>query len=228
MLFRSECGKSDYYAFSDQDDVWMPNKLLKSIEKMKKDEDNVPKLAYCNMARCDEERHIYDEQVNILKPNQLSKKIVLTQTYNYGAATVINNEARDLICRCWPDVDDLPHDLWAGLIVYWFGKIYYVDDKLYYWIRYDTSVTGEGTKNNGIKYRIKKTFNKKSYVNVTKYLLENYIDVLEKNDRYFLYKVVNYKSNLKYRLNLLMDNEFKRISFMGTCVLKLGILFGWY
>lgn len=223
-----ECGKSDYYAFSDQDDVWMPNKLLKSIEKMKKDEDNVPKLAYCNMARCDEERHIYDEQVNILKPNQLSKKIVLTQTYNYGAATVINNEARDLICRCWPDVDDLPHDLWAGLIVYWFGKIYYVDDKLYYWIRYDTSVTGEGTKNNGIKYRIKKTFNKKSYVNVTKYLLENYIDVLEKNDRYFLYKVVNYKSNLKYRLNLLMDNEFKRISFMGTCVLKLGILFGWY
>lgn len=223
-----ECEQSDYYAFSDQDDIWFPDKLIKCIKKMKDNEVNLPKLSYCDMMRCDENKNAYKEQVRILKPQELSKKVVLTQTYNYGAATVFNNKARELICRCWPEIDDLPHDLWAGLIVYWFGRVYYVDEKLYYWIRYDTSVTGEGTKNNGIRYRIKKTINKKSYINVSRYLLEYYNDLLGDTEKNFLNKVVDYKKNIKYRFDILNDREFKRTSFMGTCALKIGILFGWY
>lgn len=226
-LALSACKDADYYAFADQDDVWKPNKLISCINVMN-ESSNIPQLAYCKMQRSDVDLNRLDEQVEILKPEQLTKKITLIKTYNYGAATVINNSAKELVCRLWPDVNDLPHDMWIGTICYWFGKVYYVDDELYYWIRYDTSVTGEGTKKTGIKYRIKKTLQKQSYPNICESILEGYNDLLETDDRIFLNKVKNYKFNLKDKIFLLFDMSFKRLNLLGTVSLKIGILLNWY
>ena len=143
------------------------------------DADEVPQLAYCKMQRSDVQLNRLDEQVKVLKPEQLTKKLTLIKTYNYGAATVINKSAKMLVCRVWPEVDDLPHDMWVGTLCHWFGKVYYVDEELYYWIRYDTSVTGEGTKGTATQYRLKKTLQKKSYPNISTAMLEYYSDLLQ-------------------------------------------------
>lgn len=227
---------ADYYAFSDQDDVWKPEKLsycIAAAEKIRISQpeaaqNSTPILSYCDMCRSDEELHTLEEQVQVLKPYQLSKKLTLTQTYCYGAATVFNRAARNLICRCWPTVDDFPHDMWAGMLCYWFGKVCFVDERLYYWIRYGSSVTGEGTKSSGIRYRIQKSLNKKSYPNVSKFLLEYYGDLLDEEDEKFLHMVYDYKKNPKHKRTLLLDKNFRRASKAGTLTLKLGILFNWF
>ncbi len=221
------CGDADYYAFSDQDDVWEKDKLLKCIAPMEKDKEVGSKLSYCKMNRCSPDLQRLSEQVNVLPPKRLSKKLVLTQTYNYGAATVINKEARNLVCRCWPEIDNLPHDLWVGLICYWFGKIYYVDEELYYWIRYQTSVTGAGTKWSGMRYRVKESLQGKSYPNVSQYLLSEYEDLLTKKDRVFLEMLSSYKRNIITRLKLFFDKDFRRDTLKGTAILKTGVLLGW-
>lgn len=221
-------GDVDYYAFSDQDDIWKSDKLIKTIKPMEKDSYIGPKLAYCKMQRSDKLLRRLDEQIEVLTPSQLTKKIVLTKTFNYGAATVINKEAKNLVCRCWPEVDDLPHDMWAGLLCYWFGKVYYIDEELYYWIRYDTSVTGEGTKKSGRAYRIKKCLSGKSYPNVAKELLSYYQELLTKEDIVFLQRICNYKKNFKDWIALLFDLKFRRDSTIGTVILKLGIFLKWY
>jgi len=223
----SMCREADYYAFADQDDVWKPNKLIHCIDAMQ-EVDGVPQLAYCKMQRSDVKLNRLDEQVEILKPEQLTKKLTLIKTYNYGAATVINKSAKELVCRMWPEVDDLPHDMWVGTLCYWFGKVYYVDEELYYWIRYDTSVTGEGTKGTAIRYRLKKTMQKKSYPNISTVMLEGYNDLLKSEDRAFLKKASDYKVVWKDKVNLLCDPTFKRLTFSGTLALKLGILLNWY
>lgn len=223
----SSCGDADYYAFADQDDVWKPNKLIRCIEAMQ-ESDYVPQLSYCKMQRSDFHLNRLDDQVDVLKPGQLTKKLTLVKTYNYGAATVINKSAKDLVCRMWPEVDDLPHDMWVGTLCFWFGKVYYVDEELYYWIRYDTSVTGEGTKATAIKYRIKKTVQGKSYPNISNAILENYGDFLNEKDKAFLKKTSDYKSVLKDKIYLLLDPTFRRLTISGTLALKLGILFNWY
>lgn len=222
-------GDADYYAFADQDDVWKPNKLIRCIEPMEMlEEKELPQLTYCKMQRSDFRLNRLDEQVEILKPEQLTKKLTLIKTYNYGAATVINRSAKKLVCRIWPEVDDLPHDMWMGTLCYWFGKVYYVDEELYYWIRYDTSVTGEGTKKTAIQYRLKKTLQKKSYPNISRAILENYDDLLQAEDRSFLKKINDYKTVFKDKMLLLLDPTFKRVTFSGTFALKLGILLNWY
>ena len=217
---------SDYYAFSDQDDVWKSDKLIKCISAMNA-LDSIPQLSYCKMQRSDENLSRLREQVHILTPDQLSKKLTLIKTYNYGAATVINKSAKDLVCRVWPRTQELPHDMWIGIVCYWFGKIYYIDEELYYWIRYNTSVTGEGTKKSGINYRIKQSFNKKSYPNVCEELLNYYSDILMETDKEFLLRVKHYKTRLTDKIKLLFDISFVRPSFLGTIVLKIGILMNW-
>ena len=223
-----ESENADYYAFSDQDDVWLPNKLIKSISMMDKERMSIPQLSYCKMVRSDEVLRPLKEQVSIIPNNQLTKKLTLTKTFSYGAAIVINGAAKDLICRCWPDVSDLPHDLWAGMLCFWFGRVHYIDENLYYWIRYDSSVTGAGTKKSGRIYRIKQALKGKSYVNVAPDLIQNYNDLLTREDLKFLNKIVNYKSNLFDRISLLLDKEFRRDSTLGTIMLKVGVALGWY
>lgn len=223
----SMCGDADYYAFADQDDVWKPNKLIQCINTMH-EEDQIPQLAYCKMQRSDVKLNRLNEQVEILKPEQLTKKLTLIKTYNYGAATVINKSAKELVCRVWPDADDLPHDMWVGTLCQWFGKVYYVDEELYYWIRYNTSVTGEGTKGTAIKYRLKKTLQKKSYPNISTAILEFYSDLLQPDDQVFLKKINDYKTVFKDKIALLFDPTFKRLTFSGTLALKIGILLNWY
>lgn len=223
----SLCGDADYYAFADQDDVWKPNKLIRCINAMQ-EATRIPQLAYCKMQRSDIQLNRLEEQVEVLKPEQLTKKLTLIKTYNYGAATVINKSAKDLVCRMWPEVDDLPHDMWVGTLCYWFGKVYYIDEELYYWIRYDTSVTGEGTKGTAIQYRLKKTLQKKSYPNISTAILENYDDLLQSEDHAFLKKICDYKVVWKDKLSLLIDPAFKRLTLSGTLALKLGILLNWY
>ena len=222
------CPAADYYAFSDQDDVWKNDKLIKTIAPMERDSYNGPKLAYCNMERSDTFLNPLDEQVKVLTPSELSKKLVLTQTFNYGAATVINEAAKKLMCRCWPNIVDLPHDMWIGLLCYWFGRIYYVNEKLYFWIRYQHSVTGAGTQKSGMKYRLKESMQKKSYPNVSVYLLKYYDDLLNDTDKIFLNKVAYYKTSILKRLSLLFDWSFSRKSIAGTLFLKMGVLFGWF
>ncbi len=221
-------GDADYYAFSDQDDIWKKDKLIKTILPMEKDESLQPKLAYCNMQRSNEKLQSLDEQIKILKPEELTKKLVLTQTYNYGAATVFNKAAKILACRCKPKGYDIPHDYWLGLLCFWFGKVYYVDEKLYYWIRYSTSVSGEGTKKSGRKHRFQECLKGKSYPNVAKELLTYYSDLLQREDKAFLNDIVGYKKNVKKKLKLLLDSSFIRNKKSGTIMLKLGILMNWY
>lgn len=219
---------ADYYAFSDQDDVWKNNKLNSLIKVLNADSYTGPKLGYSKMQRSDVQLRKLNEQVNVMTPDKLTKKLVLTQTYNYGAATIINDALRKLVIRTKPYDSKVPHDLWVGILGYWFGRVYFVNQDLYYWIRYTSSVTGEGTKKSGIKYRIQETKEKQSYPNVSKELLDHYSDKLTKADKKFLKKLINYKYNFKDKMFLMFDSSFRRKTVKGTLMLKAGIMCNWF
>ena len=44
---------SDYYAFSDQDDIWLPDKIKTAVDMMKEDEEK-PALYFCQTQLVDE------------------------------------------------------------------------------------------------------------------------------------------------------------------------------
>ncbi len=219
---------ADYYAFADQDDVWYPNKLKKCLELFDKKNGSKPQLTYCNFIRASEELKPLAEQPNILAADQLTKKIVLTETFNYGAATIFNNSARILIDRRMPSDKSIPHDLWAGALCFWFGDVHYCNEPLYFWIRYDSSVTGAGTIKSHYLYRLKESMHQRSYPNVATDLLIGYSDLLTDEDNKFLERITNYKNSLSDKLMLLFDKTFKRSKYIGSVMLKIGILLNWF
>ena len=226
-----QCGKADYYAFSDQDDVWDEYKLIKCINLMEKDEKYTgPKMAYCCFQRTDPDLKPYTEQITLLPSEKITPKIALTKIFAYGASIVLNHKARKLVCRCFPEritKSGAGHDAWAGTLCAWFGKLYFVDEALYKWVRYESSVTGSGTKWNGYRYILSQLFiNNISYMNPAPYLLKYYSDLLDSDSRRFLHMVVNYKKSKLFRIKLICDNDFRRDTLKGTILLKYSILRG--
>lgn len=63
----------DYYAFADQDDVWLPEKLKAGIEALKK-EDNEYRVYYCPP-------QLVDENLNCLPSNHVKAKGTLAEAF---------------------------------------------------------------------------------------------------------------------------------------------------
>ena len=218
-------GKADYYAFSDQDDVWLPNKLIECVDILESHKSEEPSMVHCNRYSCDEELNPFDKQ-SIKTPRPINKKNALTQEYVQGCTIVMNVAAKELVTKHKPD-DLAPHDFWTGLLCYYFGKVYYTDSRLIYHIRYKNSESDAGNIKAGQKSRLKNLFGKRDmYYNPSKDMLEGYSDLLTEKDKVFLSHAAKSKTSLASRVLLFFDPEFRRISIKGTIMLKLSIAFG--
>ncbi|MGY3115452.1 glycosyltransferase involved in cell wall biosynthesis [Pantoea eucalypti] len=120
-----KCGDAfDYYAFSDQDDEWMPDKLARSISALSGYSHNVPSV-YCGRTRLiDENGHHLGESPLFSKPP--SFKNALIQSIAGGNTMVLNRTARNIINKTPRDVLIISHDWWIYIVITAVdGHIYY-------------------------------------------------------------------------------------------------------
>lgn len=162
---------AEYFAFSDQDDVWLKNKIERAIELLEKEKNsNLPIMYYSNYA-------FYDENMNF-KANAKNKKNpsfigCLVECINLGSATVINKVARNMT------INNLPHncsghDWWIYMICQGLGKTIYDENIL---VKHRTHIdnTSECGKNfiSTQIHRIKALF-KRNFFKIIRYQIEEY------------------------------------------------------
>jgi glycosyltransferase involved in cell wall biosynthesis len=106
---------ADYFAFSDQDDVWEPDKLSRAIEWLQSIPSQKPAL-YCSRVRLidEDDRDCGLSPLFSLKP---SFRNALVQSIAGGNTMVFNNAARGLLAFCGSDMDVPLHDWWTYLLV---------------------------------------------------------------------------------------------------------------
>lgn len=113
----------DYYAFSDADDVWLPEKTITAVRTLGRF-DAAPALAFCRM-------QLVDEALNPLrlsfKPTEISFRNALIQTSVSGAATTMNAAMFSLLRSKRPR-SIVMHDAWLYLIASVFGSIIFLED----------------------------------------------------------------------------------------------------
>ncbi len=131
-----EKADDDYIMLSDQDDVWLPDKIEKTFEKMKEAENiygkNTPILIHSNLKVTDGELNIIAEsfwKYQNISPERTKLNQMLVQNGITGCTMMIN---RALLKYLW---DYTPkecamHDWWCGLIACSFGHIDYITDSL--------------------------------------------------------------------------------------------------
>jgi glycosyltransferase involved in cell wall biosynthesis len=112
-LICDPAAKAEYYALSDQDDVWVADKLARAYSILTKAPADVPAL-YCSRVR------MIDESGTEIGLTPLFKKPphfrnALVQNVAIGNTVVFNESTRRLLMQAGPDVGAAVHDWWIYL-----------------------------------------------------------------------------------------------------------------
>ena len=124
-LFKKANEDSDYYALSDQDDVWEPNKLQRATEWLATIDSNKPAL-YCARTL------LVDEALTPLGHSPLFKKPpaflnALVQNIGGGNTMVFNQAAYQLLRQTNNKHQMFAHDWWAYLLITGAGGAVFYD-----------------------------------------------------------------------------------------------------
>jgi len=116
--------EADYYAYSDQDDVWEADKLEHAVRWLETIPHHIPAF-YCSHTRLVDAKN---NEIGLfpLFPNPPSFANALVQSIAGGNTMVFNNAARALLREAGDDTPAVSHDWWAYMVVTGCGgKVFY-------------------------------------------------------------------------------------------------------
>lgn len=106
---------ADYYAYSDQDDIWEADKLARAVRWLQTQPVDTPAL-YCSRTRLvDADNNEIGVSPLFLKPPSFAN--ALMQNIGGGNTMVFNNAARELLREAGGDRAVITHDWWAYIVV---------------------------------------------------------------------------------------------------------------
>lgn len=146
---------ADYIAPSDQDDVWLPNKLELLMDKMGNNA-----IVYCNSAIINQNGELTGQKLSDLKH---------LQTYDNCLQYTIGNTAaghamiltRQLMLDSIPLPTMIPHDYWLGFVATFNSQLLFIDEPLVLYRQHEANVFG--VKTDGVK-KVKKVKPAKSTI----------------------------------------------------------------
>lgn len=155
-LLKSVYGKSDYYMFCDQDDVWLPEKISVTLEKMKQSESDfgkIPILVHTDLTVVDKNLNVLSESMVRYQKIKISNnhsllKLSLENTVT-GCTVMINSALAGKLINIPSEA--VMHDWWAGLtaLVYG-GKVIYLNKSTVLYRQHGKNSVG--TQKTDLKY----------------------------------------------------------------------------
>ena len=123
---------ADYYAFSDQDDVWMEDKLERALTYLRAVRSDVPAV-YCSRTEMIDRNGARTGTFSPLFSRPPSFANALVQSIAGANTMVLNRAARDLMA-CYANLTPVSHDWWAYQLVTGVGGrlIYDAQPSIYY------------------------------------------------------------------------------------------------
>ena len=131
-LMEQSC--ADYVLFCDQDDVWNPDKVEKTLAGLRQlEEENpaMPVLFFTDQTPVDADLHPIAPSLMRMQQQdagQTDYRRLLFQNIVTGCAAGANRAAVQLALKCQNRQDVIMHDWWLGLVVSRFGKVGYLDE----------------------------------------------------------------------------------------------------
>ena len=220
--------KADYYAYANQDDVWLPEKISMAVKRLDEESPDKPLLYFSNYNLCDDDLNFIktcDEEGLIKKPSFAN---ALVDCMPLGFNAVFNYKAKELIAKDTPKYS-CGHDWWTYILCQGLGKVIYDNRPTVNYRR-----TGHNVSPGGMSFikfqiwRFKKFFINDYFSNCRKMLREfeyYYKDDLSENDKkvlaLFTHKRYNFMAMIK---KLFYPHRFRQGLFDELAVRFLFII----
>jgi glycosyltransferase involved in cell wall biosynthesis len=198
---------SDYYAFADQDDYWMDDKLLSAINSLNEKE-NVPALYFS-------QTQLVNERLEPIKSVIINPLMTFGEALIYkfvgGCTMVMNHELRKAISNRLPSRMPM-HDIWIYTMAMAINAFVYFDKTPHILYRqHGDNAVGQGQ---GFLYdwklRLKRLLsNSNERYTQAKGLLDCYKNIIPKENLKLLTTFVDGKSSFRKRMSILLDNRFR-------------------
>jgi glycosyltransferase involved in cell wall biosynthesis len=119
--------EANYYAFSDQDDIWLPSKLTRALEKLTEQPHNTALLYGSRTSLIDETgKHI---GISPLVPKRLGFSNALVQNVAGGNTMVFNHALVKTLRDAGAELDIVFHDWWLYIVATATGGIVLFDQE---------------------------------------------------------------------------------------------------
>ena len=138
--------KADFYCFSDQDDVWLPDKLALQVAEAQVHPSHQPLLVYTDLKVVDQYLNVLHESMIRTQSDHANTELLqeLTENTVTGGVALINHSLASL----WSGQekhDLLMHDWYLGLLASAFGKLIYIDQPTELYRQHLNNVLGART-----------------------------------------------------------------------------------
>lgn len=139
----------DYIMLCDQDDVWKPDKIGKTLKRMKNMESqlgkNIPLAVFTDAEIVDAQLNSINNsffKYNHLNPRKVDLPHVLMENKLIGCTVMINNSIRKLLHNYPLPKHAKFHDWWIALIASSMGKICFINEGTLYYRQHSSNVVG--------------------------------------------------------------------------------------
>ena len=208
-LVRTSDDSADYYAFSDQDDVWYEDKLIRAINKLEMLDNDAPRLYCSNYQLVDAKLHSLPEGKHVSTD---TFKASIVSSCCAGCTTVFDRTLKKILSKYSP-IDVVMHDDWAHKVCLAVGgRVIYDSEKTMLYRQHDNNVEGGirtiGSRAKKIRERIKNKDRIRS--KQLSEILRLYGEEMSDEDRKLMMRVAGYASlGFWERLQIVMDSRIK-------------------
>ena len=216
----------DTYAFSDQDDIWLADKLARSLGSLESVKGNSPSL-YCSRTR------LVDTEGRVTGLTPLFRKLpsfknALVQSLAGANTMMINEPARKLLARTDLDAPIVAHDWLAYLVVAGCGgQVIYDPEPTLLYRQHEDNLIGANTGFRSRLGRIQKMLGGRFRIWNEKNLrvMNAYSSSLTPENRHLLAQFHDLRSHrLLQRLLALRAAGFYRQTVAGTLSLYVAVI----
>ncbi len=136
--------QAEFYAYSDQDDIWEADKLQRAVDFLKNIPTQTPALYCSRTSLVDEKNYALGFSPLFSRPPSFAN--ALMQNIAGGNTMVFNKAARKLLQMAGENVNVVAHDWWAYLVVAGCGgQVFYDPIPTVRYRQHDENLIGTGS-----------------------------------------------------------------------------------
>ena len=143
--------KADYYFFSDQDDVWLPQKLELTLASVEKENNQIPLMVYTDLTVVDRDLQVLHDSMIKTQSHHANTSLLeeLTENTVTGGTMMVNHCLAKQWKQCYDDL--IMHDWYLALLAASLGKLIYLDETTELYRQHESNVLGARTWSKRLK-----------------------------------------------------------------------------